>query len=395
MTADQVKDNVAIFERQINAPVAHVYHAITNSVGLTQWLCNFAVSNVRAGGALFLSWNNGHYVTGEFTELSTDKSAVFTWLARGDDTASKVTMTLDGDAESTHITVQHADTTSEKAYDWANALENLQAVVEEGDDLRISRRVILGVVPTNFDADIAKQLGVPVSEGFRISGTVPGTSAEASGLQADDVFVEVNGKTIKQGQDIPSAIAGLGVGDEVNAKIYRGAALKTVKFSLSPMPTTPIPESREAFVSTLKDIYTQLDDELHQLYDGVSEEEATTAPAEGEWSANEVVAHLILTERWMQAWAGSMINGPTLATFSAHEYERAVATAATYESTKSILAEMKRSQHETVKLLENLREEMVARKGTFAAMARMILQMPAHNRNHFEQIRTAIDAARA
>jgi S1-C subfamily serine protease len=52
---------------------------------------------------------------------------------------------------------------------------------------------MLGIMLSDFNAEIAKSMGLPVSSGVRIDGTVPGMGAEAAGLQSGDVIVGMAG----------------------------------------------------------------------------------------------------------------------------------------------------------------------------------------------------------
>ncbi|MEQ8675157.1 MAG: SRPBCC domain-containing protein [Aggregatilineales bacterium] len=394
MTVDAIQEQVAIFERTLNVPAEQVYTAFTNADALTHWLCNFSATTAQVGGAVFLSWNNGYYVSGEFMELEANSTIKLSWFGRGDDAPSKVKIHLKDADGATHITVKHKGIAPENAYDWDGALENLQAVLEASDDLRLSRRAILGVIPTAFNATIAEQIGVPVTEGFRISGTVPASGAESAGLQADDVFVEINGSPIKRGQDVAIALTGGKVGDEVAVKLYRGQALIDATFPLSPMPLPKLPETLTELADQMAEVYATLDNELQQVFAGVSAEVAATPPAEREWSANETVAHLINTERWMQEFIGCSVNGQVSTGFSAHIYERSVALAQIYGGKDSLLAEMRRSQGETIALIRALPASTEQTKNIFNAIGTTLVGMPNHNRQHFAQMKNAIEAAK-
>ncbi len=394
MTVDRVQDQVITVERDIVVGAEQVYTAFTNADALTHWLCNFAATTVQVGGAVFLSWNNGYYACGEFTTLEENATVAFTWLGRGDAQSSTVTVQLDAENGATHVTLTHSGA-DENPYDWESALENLQAVLEKGDDLRLSRRAILGVVPTTFNASIAEQIGVPVTEGFRIAGTVPNGGAEGAGLQADDVFIEINGKEIKRGQDVPLVLNGGKVGDTITAKYYRGQTIHETSFPLSPMPMPKLPETLTELADQLEETYVQLDNEIQAIFEGVSEDVAAHPTADREWSANETIAHLINTERWMQEWIGCTLNKQLATGFSAHIYERSVALAKIYGGKESLLAEMRRSQAETIALLRALPESTEETRNIFNAIGSMTIGMPGHNRIHFNQMRNAINSATA
>ena len=63
-----------------------------------------------------------------------------------------------------------------------------------GPDLRITNRPMMGISPSDFNAEIAKKLGVPVNTGMRLDGVVDGMGAQSAGLQKDDVLIEFAGR---------------------------------------------------------------------------------------------------------------------------------------------------------------------------------------------------------
>ena len=391
--AEQTLENTLTLERTINASVARVYDALTNPMSLREWLCAGAtLSGAEEGGAFFLTWNGGYYATATILKLEENAKVKFAWQGR-DEEAFKVKFLIEANAETTNVTFKtNGETENVK---WERALDNLVASLETGLDERITKRAILGVIPTTFDENIAKDLGIPVSEGFRFSGLVPGCGAEAVGLQANDVIVSINGLEIANGFGVGQALAGKLAGDEIDVEYYRGADKHSVTFPLSSVPLPEIPETKEAFADQLQEIYEQLDQELLDIYEGVSEEEASQAPADGEWSANETLGHLVGTERWLQEWIGSLINGQELQSFSSHQYERGVAFAQAFVGKDAVIAEMRKAQAETVALLRALPDALVNdRKATYIRIGLNALGLPNHNRNHFQQMQSAIKVAK-
>lgn len=73
--------------------------------------------------------------------------------------------------------------------------------------------VTLGVVP-DYSSDVS-------TGGSKISGTVPGSPAEAAGLQADDVIVKFNDRAIDNLYDLSQALADSKAGDKVTLKVRR------------------------------------------------------------------------------------------------------------------------------------------------------------------------------
>ena len=106
------------------------------------------------------------------------------------------------------LTLEHSRIGAGKAWgavagefqqEWEKSLENLAAVLETGEDLRLTRRPMMGIGVSDFDAEIARQMGVPVSKGIRLDAVVAGMGAEAAGLQPGDVIVRMGGMDTPDG----------------------------------------------------------------------------------------------------------------------------------------------------------------------------------------------------
>lgn len=383
-----------VLERRIDATAERVYDALTNPISLREWLCNNALrSNAQEGGAIFLTWNTTNYhATATILKLEENSKVKFHWQGKDED-AFKVKFLIDADGDSTQVTLKSSGETEH--VNWENALDNLKSVLETGWDERLTKRAILGVIPVGFNADIAKEIGVPVDEGARFSGTVPGSGAESAGLQGDDVIVMIDGTAVTGGFDIPRAVGNKRAGENVDIEFYRGAEKMSATFALSSMPLPEVPETKDAFADQVAEIYATLDAELLEFFGDVSEEEASKAPAEGEWSANETLWHLVNTELWLHEWIGAFVNGQEMQSFSPHQYERSVASAIGAEGKEAVIDAMRTSQAMTVALIRNLPDDFVNnRKATYIRIGLNALGLPNHNRNHFQQMQAAIASAR-
>ncbi len=72
------------FEKFIKAPVKDVYRVFTKQSGITEWLCNMATIGVKGQTNLYLWWDSGYYVCGEFIKVVPEKELIFSWLGRED-----------------------------------------------------------------------------------------------------------------------------------------------------------------------------------------------------------------------------------------------------------------------------------------------------------------------
>lgn len=378
------------FTRTLNVSPAAAYRAFIEATALREWLCDVAQVNARKDSYLFLAWNRGHHVAGIFKALEKDKQVVFTWRGKNEPQESHVTITFEAQNSRTLVSVAHDGT----GFEWEEALENLQSVLETGVDLRIARRPMLGIFPEELDEKKAVELGVPVNEGILLTGVVENMGAAAAGLQKNDVLVSIAGKPLRDYGSIGVALTGKRAGDVVEVVYYRGSEKRTVQMELSKRPMPDIPPTAEALADKVEKQYAELEAELRAVFEGVTEEEATRRPAREEWSAKETVAHLVGNERWLQEWIGTLVDGDEILGFSANLFQRAAALAATYPTNADMLDELRRSRVETVKLVRMLPEAFVANKGSYHRMGTTLLTYDTHDREHFNQMRAAIKAAR-
>ena len=391
--------------RLVEAPPAQVYYAFTNSSGLREWLADASQIAPQPGGRLYLSWNSGYYTSGEYTHLKSPGRVAFTWRGRGEPAETQVQVTLAPQGSGTLVTIEHSGFGSGAAWEkaskesqsgWQRGLDNLASVLETGEDLRIVRRPMMGIGLSDFNEEIARQAGVPVSTGIRLDSTAPGMGAEAAGLQKGDVLVEIDDQPITDFASLTNALQGHVAGDRVMVGYYRGPERRSVSMELSrrPLPTIiwdPVELSR-----AVAGQYAEASQALRSFFADVSEAEASHRPAAAEWSAKEVLAHLIHSERGFQDNVGEMVTGAESVydDFGENLLARVEATVAVYPTIADLLAAYDRSTAETVALLAHLPEEATRRKSSYWRLALIALDNPFHFRGHLEQMGDAVRSAR-
>jgi membrane-associated protease RseP (regulator of RpoE activity) len=255
---------------------------------------------------------------------------------------------------------------------------------------------MLGIVGGDeLDTKIAAELGVPVGEGIRLDGLVEGMGAQAAGLQKDDVIVHLGGQPITGWQTLLATLGTHQAGDKVQVSFYRGPNQHTVTLELSRRPMPDVPPTAKALAETIRGTDDELDTELARLFEGVTEAEASHEPAPGEWSAKQIIAHLIAAKRDTQVQIAALITGDELNAFTSNETIRVKGLASAFPTVPDLLAELKRAETETVAMLAALPEEFVARKSSYVRLGTELLSDGGlHTRGHCEQIRAAIEAAR-
>jgi uncharacterized protein YndB with AHSA1/START domain len=399
------KSQTLKFKYLIKAPLDQLYSAFTNSTSLREWFCDAAQSDPRKGGRLYMWWQEGYYVCGEFTALTPGKEIAFTWHGRREPAATYVQITLAAKGNTASIVVTHGGigtseewtaTVSEFKSGWETALENLQSVLETGRDMRILRRPMMGIYSgEDITEDLAAQLNIPVTKGSRIEGVVEGMGAQAVGLQSGDVIVRLDEKNIENGKDLISVIQQYHAGDIVTVVFYRGGDQKKVQLQISTRQIPEIPESPAGLAEMAGRLYAENDAELQKCFEGVNEQAAGHRPAPKEWSAKEVLAHLILSERGFFNQINDTVSGeePWYDGFGGNISASLTAIISVFPSASDLLHELHRTEAETVALLVALPPEFIARKNKYWRLGTTIPVIGEHVHEHLAQIKTALESA--
>jgi hypothetical protein len=279
---------------------------------------------------------------------------------------------------------------------WKRSLENLASVLEIGADLRITRRPMLGITVSDFNAELAKKMGVPVSEGYRLASVLDGMGAQAAGLQSNDVIVSFNGQEVLKGADLTNALASKQAGDRVEVVFYRGSKKQTVEMLLSGRRLPEMPNSLDGLSEAAKRVYDQQIANIESLFAGVSEKEASFKPNETDWSAKEILAHLIHSERFFQTFIWDLLGGQERWSdrYAGNLAAPILATLTAFPALRDLLRELNSSFSETLALFANLPSEFIESKGSFWRLALATQEGTYHYQLHLDQIQNAIEAAR-
>lgn len=395
--------NVSLkFERKVAAPVEEVYRAFTNSMALREWLCNTATVDPHEGGHVYIAWNTGFFCAGEYVSLKKDKEIVFNSLGKCEPNVTQIKINMAPTSTGSTFVVEHTGFKpswkwrkflSRITTHWTDALDNLIHVLEKGPDLRLVNRPMLGIFLGDFNETIAKRLGVPVTFGAHLEGVVSGMGAAACGLEKDDVIVQIGKKDVRSAGVIPTALVGLNANDMVEVVYYRGAKRMTTEMTLSGRPLPKIPETSAAFASAYQKIVDAEYKELSAAFKNVTDAAAGKKPAKSEWSAKEVIAHLLEGERGWHVYIHQLLFSEEQVSdgFADNSNERIAAESAAYPTAKDLLTEYRRSQLVTVGFLKNLPKSFLQHKGTWWHLAMAMLGGPnTHTHDHIAQIKNAL-----
>ncbi|RMF00218.1 MAG: PDZ domain-containing protein, partial [Alphaproteobacteria bacterium] len=90
------------------------------------------------------------------------------------------------------------------------------------------RRGRIGVAIQDITPDIAKALALPTRHGALVSKVEPGSPAEKAGLRPGDAIIELNGRPLRDGNDLRNKVGLLERGSKVTLTIIRKGERKKV-----------------------------------------------------------------------------------------------------------------------------------------------------------------------
>ena len=388
----------------VNASAKAAYRAFTNSTSIREWLSDVATVEARPQGRMYLWWRGDFYSSGHFLALEENKCVTFRWYSSIDPAPTEVTVDIAEKVGGVRVRMDHTfpdDSSWTKMGEtfrenWAESLENLKSVLETGIDLRIAHRPMLGIAPGDFTTEQAIALGVPVREGLRLDGLVAGMGAEKAGLQKDDVLVAMAGHPIADFNTLVLAIAGKRGGDAVEVEFYRGPEKKSVTMELSRRPMVEVPFNSAELVKQARELIEPALADLEKCFEGFTDEQARQRPDPNEWSALEVVAHLIHNERFNSTFLASVMDGNE-AQFDGggnNITAQVEATVAANPSVRLMLDALRRCVEEVLAFASLIPDDFIANnKGSYYRFGSVILQPNFHLGSHSQQIKEALEKA--
>jgi uncharacterized protein YndB with AHSA1/START domain len=130
-------DQSAVITAHLAAPPERVYAALTDAEALQAWywpaaMSSQAFSDPVVGGRFGIEADGAGFA-GRYIELDPPRRIVQSWLWRGDDHGSRVTIDLTPAGGGTDLTVVHdrvdADTAELYRQGWASCLDRLTAYI--------------------------------------------------------------------------------------------------------------------------------------------------------------------------------------------------------------------------------------------------------------------------
>lgn len=393
------------FNQTINCSASQAYNALTNASMLRQWLCANSQTSPRQGGRIYLYWQQGYAVMGEFTALEENKSVAYTWQGKNEPFVSNVAISIEEADGKTAVSLTHAGIPASDQWEslrteiktgWESSLANLKSIIETGLDKRIYDQPFLGILIGGVLSEAqANEQNIPFKGGIIINSTLPDTGAHEIGFENEDVLVQLGGSETANFNELRDALRPFKANENVPITYYRNGEKQSAVLRLSQRPAPQVPDTLAETVSALKKVYKELESELAQAIEGISEEAATYRPTENEWNVKEVIAHLIYTERFNQATLLAQVSNNALAGIPSNPPEWIAAITAVYPTAQAMADAWRNSTKELIQFIEHAPESFVNQKVFYINTLNNILNgLPGHTRSHIEQIKTLVSAAK-
>ncbi|SBS28260.1 putative periplasmic serine endoprotease DegP-like precursor [Marinomonas aquimarina] len=97
-------------------------------------------------------------------------------------------------------------------------------------------RAWLGVLIQDVNRDLAESFGLERPHGALVSRVMPDSPAEKAGLEAGDIIMAFNGKTIEHSSELPYLVGQLGVDTDAKARVFRDGKERTLTITLAKRP---------------------------------------------------------------------------------------------------------------------------------------------------------------
>ncbi len=398
-----------VYEKKIAAPADLIFRAFTSGSGYREWLSDVSSTNPTEGGWIFLAWNHGYFASGQFTKITPNKAVSFSWIGRGEPGWTQVdVLIIPTESEAYKVVLRHSgightdnwlEAREQIDKGWRVGLENLKSTLEEGRNLRLMNRPLIGIFPHEFDIypdSEKKKLGIPANHGVLVSNVVPNYGADKAGIRSDDLIVAIDGKKIDNIAGLSGVIDEYEPGDQIKVEAYRGPDKKTFTIDTTPQIVQALPSSPEVLAKEIEDSSTRLLETLDKVLSGVTESEASYSPSSDTWSVKETLVHFILHERNLQTWINDLAYDPPCSCDAnpGHCLFRIRATLTTYSTLNDLMAELRRTFKETVATVAFLDPSFLQRKASYWRLGNQLLEKTLPYQEYIRHMERTIQEAR-
>jgi hypothetical protein len=383
----------------VAAPRAQLYRLISTQSGWVDWFADKGYGNLAIDSVFEVH----HYRAGNlgfvYQAFMPEQSVRFTLLPLKTLTPSEVVVRLEDQGNEVAVQIEHTGLAAEEAdywqRIWQDGLDTLKAIMETGKNPRIWNRPFLGVMVDEWvTPEVAAEKGLATSSGMRISSVFENKGAANAGLTGGDTIVSLAGIEITDFDSLMDVYAEYKAGATIPLKFYRGDELHTADLTLSAYPVPEVPATAQDIADNLADFFKNANQKISQISDQQTEAQIGFRPAAGEWSAKEVIAHMIASENDSLVWLSSYINGREVYAYTSATPARIKMLLSVYPTMDALLKKLAETQAELVALISEVPADMVSRKTSLVRLAfTYSMDISLHYREHLAQLKDLLEKA--
>jgi len=112
----------------------------------------------------------------------------------------------------------------------------MDEAIRVSDQLRANGRVTRGRIGVQIDQvtkDVAESIGLGKPQGALIRGVEEGSPAEKAGVEAGDIIIKFDGKTIEKASDLPRLVGNTKPGSRVALTVFRRGTNKELSITVA------------------------------------------------------------------------------------------------------------------------------------------------------------------
>ena len=112
----------------------------------------------------------------------------------------------------------------------------IDEAVRVSDQLRINGKVTRGRIGVQIDQvskEVAESLGLAKNQGALVRGVESGAPADKAGIEAGDIIVKFDGKTIDKASDLPRIVGNVKPGTKATVTVFRRGATKDLSVTIA------------------------------------------------------------------------------------------------------------------------------------------------------------------
>jgi uncharacterized protein YndB with AHSA1/START domain len=379
--------------RTINASRQEVFDSFQHECRLRGWMCDGARTQPRKGGLFEVRWNSGYEARGVFTTLRPPSTLAFTWGSAMEPGETRVHVTLKPVEGGTKVTLTHSGFGTSKKWagraevserEWNGGLDNLKSVLETGIDLRQMDQPRLGL---GWET-------APGEKGALVNAVITGGPCDQAGLAKGDVIISFAGRKVKSEQDLLTIFFACHAGQRVPVTFVREDKRHKTSVELGKRSIPQVPDDPAALVEQVHQAHEQAISALRAAVLMITDEQAGLAPAEGEWSVKQVLAHLSASERGFHRWAVDVLLGNETYGIMGQLPEQFAAVFATAPTVGALVDRFERDLAESRAIVASVTPERRANKWRYRQIAQQLIGFGFHTQDHIAQVQATVHAVR-